>query len=135
MTKLENKFSEKVRKAFKAADCEVTQIMEAGCPGPADLVIEWDAVFVWLELKVDSDLRTEQGQFLKRHWTRFGNAYLLKHDLDDGYFKLWRGNEPLEEGQELWADKYLDAPEMKEAMGRALNGQLHRAQDRWAMFQ
>jgi hypothetical protein len=135
MTKLEQRYSGRVRKAFTGAGCEVTQVMEAGCPGPSDLVIEWPFVFCWLELKVDSKVRAEQGHFLRRHWSNYGNAFLLKYDLEDDMHKLWRGHEPLLVGHELWVDKVLDVEEMKLAMSHARNGQLHRLQDQIYLYQ
>jgi hypothetical protein len=100
-------FSASLRKQFKLAGYTVTQVIDAGVPGPSDLIVEWPGHFVWIELKVRAPLRAEQRQFLKRHWDFYRNAFLLRKSRKHGY-TLWPGDCPLEEGCHIWQSPTLD---------------------------
>jgi len=109
----EQRFSATVRKAILGAGGDVVQLLDAGVPGPSDIIIEWytrrgDYRASWVEIKVDAPLRPEQRWFLRDRYARFGNAFLVRQDLKAHKVFLWRGCDvPLFSGmpnraQALW---------------------------------
>ena len=109
----ESQLSFDVRANFALLDCVTVQVVEAGAPGPADLIIEDDSHhWFWLELKCRAPLRAEQRIFLRRRWYLNFNAFLLKRYLNRYNevvkHSLWRGCNPLQAEQEVWTGADLD---------------------------
>ena len=115
----EQKFSDDVRKAFaRLTDypCWITQVVEAGCPGPADILLEWKGRMpIWLEVKVRAPIRSEQITFLRRRWDLNQNSFLLKKYLDRNgkpcLYRLWLGRDVdriLDKDAVVWADETID---------------------------
>lgn len=99
----EQRFSSTIRDAIETAGGRVVQLLDAGVPGPSDIVIEWrsrngDYRAAWIELKVDAPLRQEQRWFLNDRYTRYGNAFLLRQDLLARKVFLWKGCDVPAEG-------------------------------------
>jgi len=114
--KPEQKLSERVRSGFSRLSCQVTQIVEAGVPGPADLIIEWPGRWFWLELKSPTaPFRQAQRDFLKAHWLLNHNAFLLKQ-LSDTAYALWRGIDALVPGHQVWSNGTLNIESIKQSM-------------------
>ena len=126
-TKPEQGLSARVRAAFQAIGAEVTQVVEAGVPGPSDLILEWpNRDYWWIELKSSTaPFRTAQRQFLKNRWKLNRNAFLLKDFgissaptdiarppggiIGPARYRLWRGIDALVPGLQVWSNETLDA--------------------------
>lgn len=104
----EQKFSHSVRGLLAGVLCRVTQQLDAGVPGPADLLVEWPNQWHWLELKVGTQPRSEQIDFLHDRWSFNQNSWLLK--AYPSSYVLWRGcdvSKPLDKTTSLWLGSRL----------------------------